>query len=73
MSPARSAILWNVLVPHVSEVVGALDVLPDPLVREVIDMSHLRSDTGWSNLRGDAARSLLAHTAGHTFSNSDSS
>ena len=35
MGPTRSAVLGNVLVPHVCEVVDPIDIVPEPLFRDV--------------------------------------
>ena len=39
MSPARTAVLWDVLVADVGQVVGSIDVVPRPVGRYVIDWS----------------------------------
>lgn len=34
MSPARTAVLWDVLVSDVGQVVLAINVVPDPVIRD---------------------------------------
>lgn len=37
MCPARAAVLWHVLVANVGEEVCAVDVVPDPGLRDLVD------------------------------------
>ena len=34
MSPARTAVLWNVLVSDVGKIVNTIDIVPNPVVRK---------------------------------------
>lgn len=69
MSPAGAAVLGNVLVEDVGQVVGAVDVIPDPLFWQ-IDWSQVpRSKASWHRnlwhkvwFRSDRARSGLAYS-----------
>jgi hypothetical protein len=36
MSPARSTILWNMLVSGIAHIVGAIDIPPIPVFRKLI-------------------------------------
>ena len=58
MGPARSAILWNVLISNVGQVVGAVDGVPLPVVgkinrskwlSDVLDLWSLGSLSAWSS------------------------
>ena len=40
MSPARSAILWDMLVSNVGQVVGTVDSVPLPVVWEVFNWNE---------------------------------
>jgi hypothetical protein len=47
MSPARAAVLRNVLVSEVSKIVSVVNIIPNPLVREAHGFKRLldnRSD-----------------------------
>ena len=44
MSPARTTVLWNMLVSHVGQVVNAVNVIPEPVRWEVLDMLEFLSD-----------------------------
>ncbi len=41
MSPARSAVLRNVLVLDVGKIVGSVDIVPDPVVRKGLVFKRL--------------------------------
>ena len=47
MSPARSAVRWNVLVSQVGQVVGSLDIIPDPLLWKILDWLEWLSNETW--------------------------
>jgi hypothetical protein len=44
MSPAGSAVGWDVLVSHVGEVVGSIDVVPEPLFWDVFEVLEWLGD-----------------------------
>ena len=61
MSPARSAVLWNMLVSQVGQVVDTLNIVPDPLLWKVINWLERLDDVSWLwKSVGDSARSVLA-------------
>jgi len=43
MSPARTAVLWNMLVSHVGQEVGAINVIPEPVRWEILHMLEFLS------------------------------
>lgn len=60
LSPARAAILGNVLVLDVSQVVGSINVVPDPVVRKRLVFKRL-GDLGEDGFGGlSAARHVSA-------------
>ena len=70
MSPAGSAVLRNVLVEDVGQIVSSIDVIPDPLFWEVDRCQVPGDETSWHlNLghhvrrRSDRARSILANSS----------
>jgi hypothetical protein len=58
VSPARAAVRWDVLVSDVSQVVGSINLIPDPLFWQV-SRNKGCSDIGWGSITDDAARSLF--------------
>jgi tetrahydromethanopterin S-methyltransferase subunit E len=38
MSPAGSAILWDMLVSHIGQIVGAGDIVPEPFGWKILDV-----------------------------------
>ena len=44
MGPAGTTVEGNVLVPDVGQVVGAVDIIPQPLVRESDVLERLLDD-----------------------------
>jgi hypothetical protein len=50
MSPARAAVLGNVLVPQIGKVVCVVDIIPNPLVWEGHRLKGALND--WSNRFG---------------------
>jgi hypothetical protein len=64
VSPAGTAVLGNVLVADVGEVVGAVDVVPDDLLRDVVLGLKRSVDAGSGTVEvADAARGLVGDSA----------
>jgi hypothetical protein len=47
MSPARSTVLRDMLVSQVSQVIDTLNVIPDPLLRKIINWLKRVDDVSW--------------------------
>jgi hypothetical protein len=62
MSPARSAVLRDMLVSQVGQVVDSLNVVPDPLLWKVINWLERSDDVSWLwKSVGDSAWSVFAN------------
>ena len=62
MSPARSTVLWNMLISQIGQIVDAINRVPDPLLWEIINRLKRLDDVSrlWKTF-GDSARSLFAN------------